>query len=489
MGYILGIDQGTTQTTALVLNEKFKVTGRGSCPTRQVYPSPGRAEQDPELLWRSFVTAAELALKDAGIPAGALDAVGIDHQGETCLIWDKSTLRPVAPALGWQDRRTADVCEALRREHGDYILRTTGLVTDSYYSATKLRWLLDNVPGAADAAAHGRLEAGTVNTYLMRRLCGVFATDACTGGRYMLMDLRKTQWDAELCELCGIPPGLLPPIYDCAGLFGYTDPECFFGVRIPVYGSISDSNASLLGSGICEEGVLKASYGTGCFMSLYTGKTPYISGGELTATCCRRLCGVPEYTVCGAVYSAGSAVDWLRRVGLAGSAGETEALAASAKDTGVYFVPAMSGMGTPYWSQDARAVFCGIGADCGREELVRAVLDGVAYRVCDCVDAMRRLAGDVGRIVADGGMSDNSYLMQFQADMTGLPVLVLAEKETSAYGAACLAAIGAGRLEKPSDITELVKLKRIYEPSPDTDKREALLCGWEAAKRKCLLNN
>ncbi len=488
MSYILGIDQGTTLTTALVLNEDMRVVGRASSPNRQYYPAPGRAEQDPNEIFESVLSAVSAALDAVGIKATDLMAIGIDHQGETCMLWDKATLAPLGSAIGWQDRRTAGEISALDRETVERILNTTGLVADSYYSASKLSWMLKNIPGAVEAVKEGRAEAGTVNTYLMRRLCGdAYATDPTTGGRYMLMDLKATDWDDELLSLFGIPRSMLPPILDCDSFFGYTRPEVFFGAKVPIYGSISDSNAALLGSGVCEPGVLKASYGTGCFMSLYTGKKLFIDPkGHLTSTCCRRLGGVAEYSVCGAVLTGGATVEWLRSIGLIESPSETAELARRARD-GVYFVPAMTGLGTPYWDQNAKAGFHGIGIGCGREELVRAVLDGTAYRVSDCVKAMNSLDGiKVEKILADGGMSRNDYLMQFQADITGVPVELIAEKETSAFGAACLAALGVRHLDSPRRIKELGSVSKVFEPQMSEERRLSLLSGWESAVRATL---
>ncbi len=490
MSYFLGIDQGTTLTTALVLNGDMQVVGRASYSNRQYHPAPGRAEQDPNEIFRSVLSAADAALDAAGIKATELTAIGIDHQGETCMLWDKTTLTPLGPAIGWQDRRTADEIAELAPEIVDKILNTTGLVADSYYSASKLAWMLKNLPGAADAVREGRAEAGTVNTYLMRRLCGdAYATDPTTGGRYMLMDLRTTDWDDELLSLFGIPKSMLPPIMDCDSYFGHTRPEVFFGASVPIYGSISDSNAALLGSGVCEPGVLKASYGTGCFMSLYTGERLFIDPhGRLTSTCCRRLGGRAEYSVCGAVLTSGATVEWLRKIGLIERPSDCAELAKRAKD-GVYFVPAMTGLGTPYWNQIAKAGFYGIGIGTGREELVRAVLDGTAYRVNECIAAINALDGiKVEKILADGGMSRDDYLMQFEADITGVPVELIAEKETSGFGAACLAALGVGYIASPKEIKAFSAVSKRYEPRMREDRRLVLLAGWESAV-KATINN
>lgn len=478
MGYLLGIDVGTTLTTTLLLDGDLRPVAHISLPTGYIYPRPGQAELSPEGILASSIAAADGVISKAGINYNQIDAIGIDHQGETCCVWERETAETIYPAIGWQDRRTNERINALSPDEKRLILNSTGLVPDAYYSATKLEWILKNAAAGRDIS---RLEAGTLNTYLIKKLCGTYTSDACTGGRYMLMDLRRTEWDERLLSMFGIPRGILPPLGDCAGNFGITRGQYFGGAGIPVTGTITDSNAALLGSGIRRPGVLKASYGTGCFMSLYTGFEPYISpDGKLSSTCTRRLDGRAEYTVCGAVYSAGYAVEQLRKAGIITDISETSALASEAKHRGAYFIPAHNGMGTPYWNQDARATFTGIGALCGRAELVRAVLEGVALRVNDCVEAMREAGCAVREIVAGGGMCRNEYLMQFQADITGLPVKVLKEKEMSAYGAACLAGIGLGRL-KIEDIPEISDFETVYYPSMHDDEREELLDGWREA--------
>lgn len=485
MGYILGVDCGTTLTTALLLNEDMRVVSVGQSPTEQLYPQSSHVEQLPRKILGSFLRAAALAIDNANIKPCEVEAIGIDHQGETCLIWNKVTGEPIYNAISWQDRRTAEEVNSIKEKYGEYIFNTTGLIADSYYSASKLAWILDNVPGARDAAARGELCAGTLNTYFIYMLCGEFVSDACTGGRYMLMDLKKTEWDKKMLDIFDIPEDILPPLYDCARVFGYTRPESFFGVSVPIMGSITDSNAALIGSGLTTPGALKASYGTGCFMSLYTGKTPIFSDMTLSSTCCRRLNGVPEYTMCGAVYSAGSAIEWMRRVGLIDKPADSGYMARDCENTGVYFVPAFSGIGSPYWDQDAKAQFVGIDFRCGREQLVRAVLESSAYRVTDCIDCMNRFT-HVNEIVADGGMTKDVYLMQFQADITGVPVSILSEKENSAFGAAALAALSCGKLGSIGEIAELNRRSKTFEPKMSADERESLLDGWQKAKAKCL---
>ncbi len=485
MGYILGIDCGTTLTTALLLNEDMRVVGVGQSPTAQIYPQSGYVEQVPQKIFEAFLHAAALAMEQAHIQPNEIEAIGIDHQGETCLVWNKRTGEPIYNAVSWQDRRTADGIRAIKEEYGESIFRTTGLIADSYYSASKLRWILDHVDGAREATERGELCAGTLNTYFIYMLSGEFVSDACTGGRYMLMDLKSTTWNDTLLDLFDIPSDILPPLHDCAHLFGYTRPESLFGVRVPIMGSITDSNAALIGSGLKTPGTLKASYGTGCFMSLYTGETPIFTDQTLSSTCCRRLNGIAEYTVCGAVYSAGSAVEWMRRVGWIDKPSDSGYMAQNCENTGVYFVPAFSGIGSPYWDQDARAQFVGIDFRCGHEQLVRAVLESSAYRVTDCIAEMNRYT-HVREIVADGGMTKDVYLMQFQADITGIPVSILSEKENSAFGAAALAAIGCGRIRDVGEIASFNKRAKTFEPRMSADERESLLAGWQIAKGKCL---
>ncbi len=473
----LGIDQGTTMTTALLLDESWKVVGRGQKEHRQIFPKPGWVEHDPVEIYESCLEAVNLALLQANAEAKHIYCMGIDHQGETCLFWNKHTGEPVYNAIVWQDRRTADMAEKLKQTHEELIHSITGMLPDSYYSATKLRWIMDNVPEVKEGIAKGDLLAGTLNTWLIWKFTGgaAYVTDACSGVRLMLMDIKKGQWDQGLLDLIGIPSEILPPIHNCNEIYGYTHPDAFLGAKIPIAGSISDSNAGIIGSGSSAAGTLKTSYGTGSFMTLITGDQLIHSKVGLMGCCCWKLNGVPTFSLTGASYVAGAAIQWLRDgIRIIDSAGETETMAASVKDTNdVYFVPAFAGLATPYWDQYARGAFVGLTGSVQREHLVRAVLESIALQNMDGFRAMKsEYGGEINKMRADGGMVDNSFLMQFQADLLGVPVELPAEKETSAMGSAFLAALTMGDFNSLSDANPYVKFKSVFEPKMSEDERE-----------------
>ncbi len=482
----LGIDQGTTVTTALLINEKWQVVGKGQREHRQIFPHPGWVEHDPIDIYESCLEAVKIALLDANAKPQNIYCMGLDHQGETCLFWNKRTGRPVYNAIVWQDRRTAKIAEELKRTDGERIHKITGLLPDSYYSATKLRWIIDNVPGVKESIANGELLAGTLNTWLIWKFTGgaSFVTDACSGVRLMLMNLEKGEWDERLLDLMQIPSKVLPNIHNCNEIYGFTDPKGFFDVRIPIAGSISDSNAGVIGSGSSATGTLKTSYGTGSFMTLIIGGKAVYSNMGLMSNCCWKLSGVPTFSLTGAAYIAGAAIQWLRDgIGIIGCAEETEGMALSVADTNdVYFVPAFSGLATPYWDQYARGAFVGLTASVRREHLVRAVLESIALQNMDVFLAMQsEYKAEIHKMRADGGMVDNKFLMQFQADLLGIPIELPAEKESSAKGSALLAALTMGDLNSLSEIEQFVKYKYIFEPKMSDDEREYRLARYRKA--------
>ncbi len=489
-GYYLGIDQGTTLTTALIMDEDWKIIARGSREHRQIYPRPGWVEHDPVEIYECFVGAIRTAIAEAGIRASDILCMGLDHQGETCLIWDKKTGEPLYNAIVWQDRRTADFAQELKEKHGDYIHRITGVLPDSYYTGTKIRWILDHVEGARQRAARGELLAGTLNTWLIWNLTGgeTFLTDAGSAGRWMMMDLATTEWDRKIMDLLEIPENIIAPITDCNRSFGRTKPELFDGARIPIAGCLTDSQAGLIGGGGCSAGTLKNSYGTGSFMGLVTGDKYILSEQGLMTVCAFRTGGRPTYVLSGAVYIAGAAIQWLRDgLGFIQSPGDTEAMAASVADSGgVYFVPAFAGLATPYWDQYARGGFLGLTGGVTKEHMVRAVLESVAYQTTDCYRAVRaEYDGRIPAMRADGGMVDNGLLMQLQADMLGIPVVVPAEKETAAFGSACMAAYTIGALSSLEDVKTFTKMKKEYEPRMSVDERETRMNMYHRAVDRC----
>ena len=488
--YYLGIDQGTTNTTAVLADENWHVAAKASRTHRQIYPHPGWVEHDPEEVLNNVILAAGEAVgKIPGATVHDIKAVGIDHQGETCVIWDKRTGKCIYNAIVWQDRRTADVADRYKKEQGEKIRDICGLLPDAYHSATKLRWMLENVEGAMEKAEKGLLMAGTLNSWLFWRLTGgqSHETDISSAGSMMLMDINSHEWSDELIKLTGVPKDMLPAIVDTDHIYGETRPDCFLGIKVPIAGGITDSPSGMIGGGCVGEGVLKTSYGTGSFMHFQTGKKLVKSQRGLFTRTCWMLGGQPYYLLSGASYVAGGAITWLKEgLGIIERPEQSEELARSVKDSDdVYFVPAFSGLATPYWDQYARGTIVGLTAGTNKAHIARAVLESLAYQVANCYRAMRRDAGIESHVMkADGGMVENKFLMQFQADMLGIPVQVPEEKETCAFGAACLAGYTMGDLGSLEELGEIVKVRDTYEPSISEDQREEKLSRWiEAAER------
>ena len=464
---LLAVDQGTTGTTCLVVDDELAVRGRGYVPVSLATPRPGWVEQDPDELWTSVERAAAAALDDAGVTAGDLAGVGIANQRETTIVWDRTSGGAVQPAIVWQDRRTADRCRELPAE----LLRArTGLTPDPYFSATKLEWLLRDRDPAG-------LAFGTVDTWLLWKLTdgAVHATDVTNASRTMLLDLARLEWDEELLALFGIAPSLLPQIQPSASIFGETS---FLGPPLPVAGAAGDQQASLFG-----HGGAKATFGTGAFVLVETGAdcTPPPPGLVRTAAAST---GAPRYALEGSVFIAGAAVQWLRdQVGVLADSAESEALARSVDSTdGVIFVPALTGLGSPHWRPDARGTITGLGIGTTRAHLVRAALEAMAFQVLDVVDAMPERPAVLR---ADGGASANGFLTQFLADVLQLPVEVAAERETTALGAAGLAGVALGRWGD-DDLAALRRTAVRREPERSAADVELLVTGWRDAVRRTL---
>lgn len=486
-GYHLGIDQGTTLTTAVLTDERWNIVAKASKAHKQYYPFPGWVEHDPLEIYENCLNVVTEALKQVrGASVSDIRSFGLDHQGETCLIWEKDTGVPIYNAIVWQDRRTAKSAECLKQEHGGKIQKITGVLPDAYHSATKLNWIMDHIPGARRRARRGELLAGTLNTWIFWKLTGgeCHKTDPSGASCMMLMDIHTTQWSNEMMELLGIPAGILPEICDNNSIFGYTDPNIFFGAHVPIAGSLTDSPAGLIGGGCLGTGMLKTSYGTGSFLSMQTGERVILSERGLLSSCIWRFDHVPSYRMFGSCYTAGAAIEWLKNgIGIIDDAKSTEQMALSVPDSGdVYFVPAFSGLATPYWDSYARGLFIGLTAGVTREHMVRAVLEAMAFQVTDCYRTMRAEFGkDSPCMRADGGMSENGFVMQFQSDLTGIPVEVPEEKETAAYGSACLAGFTIGALPSLEDVKKFVRLKRVYEPRMSADERESRMERWRGA--------
>jgi glycerol kinase len=483
--YIVALDQGTTGSTALALDVEGEIRGRGYAELPQRYPRPGWVEHDPEDIWLTTTGALAQALAAAGARTSEVAAIGITNQRETTILWERATGRPVHAAIVWQCRRTAPLCERLRAEGAEPEFRArTGLVLDPYFSGSKIRWLLDEVPGARARAERGELCFGTVDSWLLWRLTGgaAHATDPSNASRTLCFDIRALQWDPELCAWLGVPLAVLPRVLPSAGVFGETAAGAL-PAGIPVAGIAGDQQAALFGQACLEPGMAKNTYGTGCFALLNTGEKPVVSERGLVTTVAWSLGGRATYALEGSVFVAGAAVQWLRDgLGIIGRAGETQALAESVTDTGgVYLVPAFVGLGAPHWDPYARGAIVGLTRGTTRAHLARAALEAIAYQSRDVLDTMAEdSGGPIRALRVDGGAAANDFLCQFQADLLGVEVLRPAVTETTALGAAHLAGVGAG-LWKAGELAARWKLERRFTPALEPAAREAAYAGWQRA--------
>ena len=486
--HLLAIDQGTTSTRAILFDGAGRVLASHQQELAQSYPAAGWVEQDPEEIWQTALTTARSTLETAKREGHGAAAIGITNQRETIVVWDRQTGLPIHPAIVWQDRRTATLCTRLRAEGAEPLVTSrTGLLLDPYFSATKLAWLLDHVEGARARAERGQLAAGTVDTFLLWRLTEgrMHATDATNASRTLLFDIHRQCWDEDMLRLFGIPAALLPDVRDNAGPFGETT---LFGAPLPITGMAGDQQAALIGQACLAPGMMKATYGTGCFALCHTGTQAVASSHRMLGTVAYRLDGHTEYAIEGAIFTAGAAVKWLRDgLGVIASAAETEALSTPVEDShGVYLVPAFVGLGAPHWRPDARALIAGLTFDSTAAHLVRATLESVAYQTLDLAAAMQADTGRApGVLRIDGGMTANNWLCQFIADIIGAPVERPAVLETTAWGAALLAGVGAGLL--PSLSTVPWAADRRFEPRMAPQTRERLVDGWHEALRRALL--
>jgi glycerol kinase len=491
-GYVLAIDQGTTSTRAIVFDQTFAIRSIGQQEFAQNFPNSGWVEHAPSDIWRTTVETVREALAKAGLGATDIAAIGITNQRETTLVWDRTTGEPIHRAIVWQDRRTADICERLRREgHEAAITAKTGLVLDPYFSATKLAWLLDNVPGVRARARNGELLFGTVDTWLIWNLTGggTHVTDVTNAARTMLYDIHKQSWDAETLALFDIPEAMLPEVRDCAALFGETDPA-LFGGAIAIRGVAGDQQAATAGQACFEPGMLKATYGTGSFVLLNTGTEPVASRNRLLTTIAYRLDGKVTYALEGSVFMAGATVQWLRDgLGIIDAASQSGELAAEADPNQmVYLVPAFTGLGAPHWDADARGALFGLTRATGPRELSRAALEAVCYQTADLIDAMHddwsRGADTVLKV--DGGMVASDWTMQCLADLLDAPVDRPEILDTTALGAAWLAGQYAGVWPDQEGFAKAWRLERRFEPRMEAAKRETKLAGWRDAVARTL---
>jgi len=486
--FLLAIDQGTTSTRAILFDAALAPVATAQQEFRQIYPAPGLVEHDAEEIWSSVVATVRAAMAKAGSNARDIAAIGITNQRETTIVWDRATGKPIHNAIVWQDRRTTDMCTALRQAgHEPLIAQRTGLLLDPYFSATKIAWLLDHVEGAREAARAGRLAFGTVDTFLLWRLTGgkVHATDATNAARTLLLDITKGQWDAELCEIFGVQQTLLPQVRDSAGDFGTTD---LLGGAIRILGIAGDQQAATVGQGCFEPGMMKSTYGTGCFALLNTGDAPVHSRNRLLTTIAYQLGGRRTYALEGAIFIAGAAVQWLRdALKVIGKAPDVNALAEKADPLEqVYLVPAFVGLGAPWWDAQARGAMYGLTRKSGVAEIALAALEAVGYQTRDLLEAMRAdwpAARDTVLRV-DGGMTASDVTMQFLADILAAPVDRPVVMETTALGAAYLAGLAAGVCPDLAGFAARWKCERRFMPRMDEATRARKWAGWQEAVRR-----
>ena len=483
--YILALDQGTTSSRAIVFDRKGEPKGSAQQEFRQIYPQPGWVEHDASEIWASVLAVAAQALERTALTAADIAAIGITNQRETTVIWDRQTGEPIANAIVWQCRRTASMCDELKREGFDaVILQKTGLVTDAYFSGTKVAWLLNQVPGARDRGERGELAFGTIDSFLIWKLTEgrVHATDVSNASRTMLFNIHTLDWDDDILVRLNIPRALLPDVRPSSADFGETT---LLGTPIPICGVAGDQQAATFGQACFQPGMTKNTYGTGCFMLMNTGTEAVTSRSRLLTTIGWQLGDQPPvYMLEGSVFIAGAAVQWLRdELQIVRNAGETEELATSLHDNGgVYFVPAFVGLGAPYWNAYARGTVVGLTRGSGRAHLARAALEAVAFQTRDVTDAMAADSGiALQALRVDGGMVHNTFLMQFQADILGVPVQPAAVHETTALGAAYLAGLASGFWSSANDLTVHWRAERTYEPAMSADERDALYANWKHA--------
>ncbi|PZC46852.1 MAG: glycerol kinase [Chloroflexi bacterium] len=481
--HLLAIDQGTTSSRAILFNASAEIVATAQRGLTQIYPRDGWVEQDPEQLWQATLAACRTVFADDPERAQSVVAIGIANQRETTLVWDRATSKPLGNAIGWQDRRTAGLCDRLRREgHEPLVTQKTGLVLDPYFSATKIAWILDNIDGARAAADRGELAFGTVDSYLLWRTTGgrLHATDATNASRTMLFDIRTQQWDDDLLALFRIPRSLLPEVFDCAHDFGHTD-AALLGRPIAITGVIGDQQAAAIGQGCTAPGMIKSTYGTGCFLLLNTGPEIVPSRHRLLSTVAYRLQGQPSYALEGSIFVAGAAVQWLRDgISVIATAGQTESMASGLSGNGgVYLVPAFVGLGAPHWDPHARGALFGITRDTGPAHLARAALESAAFQTHDLLQAMRRDGVRLRTLRVDGGMVRNDWLIQFLADIVDLPVERPAITETSALGAAFCAGLQSGLFESLDATRDHWRRQARFTPSMAAGARAELLAGWQ----------
>ena len=483
--YILSLDQGTTSSRAMIFNHAGQIVAKAQKAFAQHFPEPGLVEHDAKEIWSTQVSVLAEALAQSGIAADQIAALGITNQRETTIVWDKTSGEPVHRAIVWQDRRTAKYCDSIRAAHGDTIRAKTGLVLDAYFSATKVKWILDHVPGARARAEKGELCFGTVDTWLVWNLTEgrTFVTDPGNASRTMLFNIHTLQWDEDLLSLFDIPRAMLPEVKSSSEIYGHTAPR-FTNRPIAIAGIAGDQQAALFGQLCLDKGMLKNTYGTGCFLLMNTGDKPVDSQHNLLATVAWKIGGKTTYALEGGVFVGGAAIQWLRDgARLIREADEINTLAASVADNGgVYFVPALSGMGAPYWDQYARGSFFGITRGTSNGHLARAVLEGIAFQVYDIVKAMEADAGGAtAQLRVDGGASQSDYLMQVQSDLFAFDIVRPRITETTALGAAYLAGLAVGFWQSTDELRAQWQADKVFSPQLPPERVQKMLHYWHKA--------
>ena len=492
--FILSLDQGTSSSRAIVFDHKGQIRSVAQREFMQYFPKPGWVEHNPHEIWSSQASVIAEAITSIDINGLDIAAIGITNQRETTIVWDSETEEPIYNAIVWQDRRTSEYCDELKAAgHTEFIRSRTGLIIDAYFSATKIKWILDNVPGARERAEKGKLMFGTVDTWLIWRLTRgeVHVTDVSNASRTMLFNIHTLQWDEELLRLFDIPLSMMPEVRSSSEVYGHTK-STIFAHKVPIAGIAGDQQAALFGQMCVEPGAVKNTYGTGCFLLMNSGEKPIDSKNNLLTTVAWKIGDKVNYALEGSIFVGGSVVQWLRDgLGIIRSSSEVEALAASVPDTaGVYFVPALTGLAAPYWDQYARGSISGISRGTTAAHIARAALEGIAYQTLDIVDAMQRDSGiELCELKVDGGAARNNLLMQFQSDLLDTRVIRPQVTETTALGAAYLAGLAVGYWDSIDDIKQQWQAEHVFEPTEERNSINKAVEGWHDAVRRVLKNN
>lgn len=484
--YYLGLDQSTMGTTAILFDRNWKEAGRGYHEIPLYYPQAGWVEHDAREVWASVLSATLQALSSTGAGPESIICVGLNHEGESVVVWDRVSGQPIYNSIVWQDRRTARESDQMADRYNDLVHGKTGLMIDAYFSATKIKWILDHVEGARDLMQQGRLLCGTLDTWIVWKITHgrVHVTDASTASRTLLFNIHTGQWDDELLALFGIDRAILPEIRDSATHYAYTDPLDFLGARVPISGILVDQQAAMVGQACTTPGTIKTTYGTGCFMLMNTGDNAVASTNGLLPTVAWKLNDQMTFALDGGVYITGAATKWLKEgLGIITSTAESERYALEVSDNGgVYFVPAFSGLAAPHWDSYASGMMIGITGGTRRAHIIRATLEATAYQVRDVLDVMQKEANvPISVIRCNGAATSNRFLMQFQSDILGIPLDIPEVVETTALGAAFMGALGIGEFDSIRDVENIWKLSRRYEPKMSRDQRDSLLYHWHRA--------